>query len=258
MKTSRPKPKYQCLIILVASMSVFASPAWAFNTLDCLRDLMPLTERGNFQPKRSNVEPPFFVDGGFLVFPEVVNKKLVGFFFYKGSKAWHFDAVKSAKGKTVAISNLKFSPATGMLQLVAQPEGLETVSLPYLPGYNPTEDNRDGAVVLGTSVLPVVGALVSRPDRAQLVYQDPRADADSRLKAWIHANSTGRRPAAVEDVKINKTIFHMLSLQSVNDERLWQPLKEELRLRQSWIKTSNLDEATFRKFNGVLQTSCKE
>lgn len=254
MKTKAHNAYRKIIIIACLVAGVNASAA---STYDCLRELMPLTERGNYQPKRKSVEAPFVVDGNYLVFPDISGGQLSGFYFYKGSQAWHFDAVV-VNGKKKQISELQYKNEIGMIKLVAQPEGLETVALYYMPGYDPYSGNKEGPVMLGASVLPVVGALVSRPNKAKLHYVDPKQATDDRLKAWIFNQSTGRKPASADDIKLNQTLMHMASQEKMDESALWKPIKEELYLRRNWLKISNLDDATFRKFTHAMQTTCKE
>src|SRR4051794_37258385 len=103
-------------------------PAYALNRFDCLRELMPITDRAVLQKKRKGFEEPFPVNTKYLVFPEVGGGNVVGFYVYDRENAWYYDSVEQDKtpagSRQTAIENLTFDGAKGMLELVAQPNGL--------------------------------------------------------------------------------------------------------------------------------------
>lgn len=231
--------------------------AGAFSSYDCLRALMPITDRASLQNKRQEVEAPFIVSDKFIVFPEISNGTVSGFFFYGPKGAAYYDAADKL-GKTVHIGDLNFKSAEGVYELVAQPGGLETVTVNYLPGFRLAPTGKDGPVVLGASVLPVIGALVSRPDLDKSAYINPKNVNDSLVKKWMAERWEGRRPAAVDDIPVNSTILKLKTVQAKSAEDQWKPLKAELKLRKGWIQTHNLDEQSFKQLSLAMEGSCKE
>ena len=87
LKTNRLNPIFLFLIVLVSA------EASAFSSYDCLRELMPITDRATLQNKRQEVEAPFVVQDKYLVFPEVSNGTVSGFYFYGPKGAAYYDAV---------------------------------------------------------------------------------------------------------------------------------------------------------------------
>lgn len=212
----------------------------------CLKDLLPLTDRGTYQKKRVEVETPFVRDNRFIVFPEVVQRKVTGFFVYDGKIARYYDtAVIGAAGKKVEvpIAELGDKKPVKIFQMVAQPAGLETVTIFYQPGLERDGTNKEGPVMLGSSVLPVVGAIVSRPESYDFVYRNPDP-------------ATGRSPASMSAPPVE--IVTLKTVSPKGEKRLWQPLHDELSLRKTWIKEHNLDDATFKGLSRVLDSSCRE
>ena len=86
--------KTRALNLLFLFISVSAG-AEGFNTFDCLRDMMPLTERGSFQRQRVNVERPFMAGEKYMVFPEVIARKVTGFYVYDGKAAYYYDTIEA-------------------------------------------------------------------------------------------------------------------------------------------------------------------
>src|SRR5262249_39548908 len=157
-----------------------------------------------------------------------------------------YDAVDKS-GKVVHIGDLVFKKDEGVYELVAQPGGLETVTVQYLPGFRLVPSGRDGPVILGASVLPVIGAFVSRPVLDRTAYVDPKNINEMVIKKWMTERWEGRKPASVEDVPVHTTILKLKSVQAKATEDLWKPLKAELKLRKAWIQTHNLDEQAFKQ-----------
>jgi hypothetical protein len=222
-----------------------------------VRDLMPITEQTAFQVKRKNVEKPFVVSDKYLVFPEVSKTEVTGFYVYGPGKAWYYDEVEEHDQRR-QLTDLKSSGEYTLYSLVVQPEGLETLTLSYMPGYRDIETVANGPVVLGSSVLPVVGAIASREAKPfRMIYKNPGDLDETELKKWIFEHSS-RRPAAATDIKITRSLAHLYTGQAKTDEQLWEPLREERQLRKHWVQTHNLDENAFRKLSRLLETSCKE
>lgn len=213
---------------------------------------MPITDRGVFLNKRKNVEDPFVINGRYIVFPEAEERKVQGFFVYDRKGAWHYDAV-DVNGKTL-LKDLAYDSARGILEMIAQPSGLETVTMTYLPGFDPKETDNDGPVMLGSSVLPVVGAMISRPAQRKNAYYNPTTAYESDLRRWMSNHSTGRQPATDKTQDVKKTIVRLIASERKD---VWQPLDHELKLRREWIETHNLDEMAFREFSRVMESSCK-
>lgn len=251
LKTSR----LSLLILLLFSLQ-----ARALNTFECLRDIMQVTDRGNYQKKRTDVERPFMVGDKHMVFPEVVKRKVTGFFVYDHKSAWYYDAVeiKEIKGKkTMPIADLSDVKERAVYQMVVQPAGLETITIYFLPGFDVTETNSEGPVMLGSTVLPIVGAIVSRPEKYDPVYTNPTSIDEDALKKWFYTNSSGRRPASANEMQINRKIVSLITQSRKEDSRLWQPITNELKIRQDWIKAHNLDEASFKEISRAMDHSCR-
>lgn len=247
------------LIVILAGLGPKAS---ALNTFECVRDLLTVTDRASFSSKRQGVEEPFLVNDKYLVFPEVTNGTVNGFYFYGPKVAVFYDAIeiKGTRSVTRHIGDLVFRPQEGIYEMVAQPMGLETVTVPYLPGYQSESTGRSGPVMLGSSVLPVIGAFVSRPAAVKMAYSNPTGANESDIKKWMAARMPheGRKPAVADSVEIQKTIVRLKTLHEKPNEELWRPLKHELKLRRDWIKTRNLDEKSFKQLTLVMEGSCKE
>ena len=289
MKTSRPKARRPPALIIAlvffsfllvyplaavttaaaAVAAVAAAPAAlasGMNRFACLSDLLPLTSHALLQGYRKGFEEPFLVNAQYLVFPEVANGKLSGLFIFDSKHAWHYDSVAAAAESenepgampvtaSIPISALVFDSSQGIFDLVAQPNGLETVTVSYLPGFNPLATDKDGPVILGASVLPVVGAFVSRPEQRRIAYFNPARATDGELKKWFLSHGSGRRPAENPTAEVKRTIRRLhLTKAAPND---WHPLQTELDLRRQWIQDHNLDEATFRQLSRVMESTCK-
>lgn len=249
---------------LILSVLLGAGPqASALTVFECVRDLLSVTDRASFATKRQGVEEPFLANDKFLVFPEVTNGTVSGFYFYGPDKvAVYYDAIeiKGSRTETRHIGDLAFRAREGIFEMVAQPSGLETVTVPYLPGYQSNSSGRGGPVMLGASVLPVIGAFVSRPAMVKTKYHNPAENSETDVKRWIASHSMGqdRMPASLDKVTMNKTIVRLKTVATKEGEDLWRPLKHELKLRRDWIKTRNLDEQSFKKLSLIMEGSCKE
>lgn len=292
---------------LFALLISFRVGAEGFNTFDCLRDMMPLTAHGIYQKLRKNVEKPFMVGTKYIVFPEVISRKLSGFYVYDSAGAYFYDTIetRTEEGTTaLPIAGLELKPERPLYQMVAQPAGLETVTIYYMPGYNAFESNTNGPVALGTAILPVIGALISRPEQYDYVYESPKDATDNRLHEWMAKENAGRsiasvgakpipvdtatihavkprgptihavrRPASVTQSqtqaqaqaapapapvpKIERKMVSLVTRRKLDDKAMWQPLKDELRLRREWTKSHNIDNRTFKSLSRILETTCK-
>lgn len=240
------------LIFLIVN----APQAFAFSEFDCLRDMLPVTSHGSFQAKRKGVEQPFMVDDNHMVFPEVANKVVTGFYIYTREGGWYYDSVQAPDKPGEPISALN-QRGKVLYQMVAQPGGLETVTLYYMPGYDARETNQEGPVMLGSSILPVVGAFVSRPEKTEFVYQNPKEVSEDELKAWVYRNMSSRKPASASKIALTKMIVKLSVQNSKDGDAVLEPMKHELTLRRQWSENRNLDDQTFRSLTRVMQTTCK-
>ena len=254
LKTRAPSFFYILLLFLSASVG-----AEGFNTFACLRDLLPLTDHGSYQRKRGDIEKPFVTGDKYIVFPEVRAHKVTGFYVYDRGGAYFYDTIEvRAEGKVryLPIAGLAETKERPLYQMVAQPGGLETMTIYYMPGFKAGETNRNGPVALGASVLPVAGAFVSRPEKYDYVYQNPDDFSESRLHEWLARNRGGRAPASEQKI-VRQIVTLSVKTKKTQDE-LWRPLKEELRLRRDWIRDHNIDNQTFIEIRRAMDGSCKE
>ncbi|MGE3681387.1 MAG: hypothetical protein AB7G93_06645 [Bdellovibrionales bacterium] len=250
--------------LLFAGLVGATQPSQAFNTYECLRALMPITERGLFQSKRKGFEEPVVLSDEYIAFPEIapdVNKERVtGFFVYSRDGAWYYDAAELNTRRQpvkIPIADLGFVPSRGYYEMVAQPRGLETITIRYLPGFAPENTDSSGSTFLGTSMFPVIGALISRPEQRKTIYHNPGLASDSSLKKWIFDQLRGRRPASASQVVVNRTIVHLRTQNAKPRERLLEPLQVEHQLRRGWVQNNNLDEAAFRQLSAAMETHCR-
>ncbi len=245
---------------LLLTLLVGWGRASALNVFECTRGLMRVTERALLQAERKGFEAPFFA-GEYLVFPEVNNGKLVGFFVYKDKRAWHYDSVERlAKTKVQPSIRLESAPLSRdrIYQLIAQPDGLRTMTLQYLPGIGATEASAKAPVALGATVLPVVGAWIGRTRPVtRSVYYDPAKIPESKIRSWLYQH-LDRKPSSPEEIEIKRPLIRLTSSSKLQNNALWQPLESELQLRKNWIRSNNLDADSFQLFSQLLQGPCRE
>lgn len=249
-----------CLFALIVCSRGRAN---ALDQFECARGLISVTEQANLQDRRKGVEKPFF-EGDYLVFPEIRGRRLAGFYVYKGDKAWHYDAVENIKEKSnhnnathlFSIVSAPFKD-TNIYQMVTQPDGFRTLTLLYLPGLLGEESIANAPVALGSTVLPVIGAIAAknRP-QAKQIYTNPTYSSDEEIKAWIYPKLQ-RKPANIRDVSVGRTMVRLASRGQTDLERLWRPLRAEMNLRRNWIQTHNLDTPTFQRFSKLLEGPCR-
>ncbi len=235
------KTKALNLFILLTTLNAGAE---GFKTFECLRDMMPLTDRGSFQRTRVGVERPFVSGGKFIVFPEVVAKKVTGFYVYDAKGAYYFDSISSRENGVLqikAIGSLTRSQQFPIYQMTAQPGGLETVTIFFTPGLNFGQTNSAGPVYIGASVMPVIGALISRPDQYNYVYEDPTEVPEERLAAWIAHEQRGRGPASAEPrAPMARQIVSLSTKSPKQEAQLWPPLRPNSRCgRTSYANTTS-------------------
>lgn len=249
-------------LLLFILMFLTGGRASALDVFECVRDLMPISEQASFQAQRAGVEHPFMLDGRFMIFPEVKKGQITGFFVYTSSaQAFYYDAVRKTqldqKPVTTAIRSLpKFE--NHVYQMTAQPSGIETMTLLFMPGYLVEDTTGHGPVVLGASVLPVVGAFISRKsDQLKTVYHNPADAHESDLQQWVYSRQA-RRPASVKEVEVPRVMVQLTNIEKKSLTELWAPLKAEFKVRKHWVQNHNLDENAFRQFNSVLRTTCRE
>lgn len=205
----------------------------------CLRDLLPITDKVSFQKDRKGFEKPFVVESKYVIFPEVKNGKLTGFYVYSPRAAKYYDTVQTPmenkSGDRVSVSKLK--PGV-RYDLTAQPEGLETVTIIYEPKARKTQARMPSSVALGSSIIPVVGALVE-------LQETRKADPVFQKAEEGRGDEKARR------------LVRLTTLSAKSSAEMMQPLRAELDLRKKWIQRANLDNDSFRDLNRVLQTSCR-
>ncbi len=253
------KTRALSFFLILFSFPSASTGAEGFNTFACLRDLLPLTDHGAYQRKRRDVERPFITGDKYIVFPEVRARKVTGFYVYDRGGAYFYDTIEIREEggiRTLPISGLVEAKERPLYQMVAQPGGLETMTIFYMPGFKVGETNSNGPVALGASVLPVVGAFISRPEKYDYVYQSPQDISDSRLQEWLVKHKGGRAPASEQ--KIARQIVSLSLKVRKNENELWRPLKQELRLRRAWIGNHNIDNQTFKEIRRAMDGSCKE
>lgn len=227
----------------------------------CLIEIMPITDRMTLNTKRKGIEAPFVLNDRFVVFPAVKSQRVVGFYIYGENSASYYDAVEVQVGQTTvqrSLEHLKFSAERGIYDLITQPDGIETISIEYMPGFDPQSTLTNGPVVLGASVLPVVGAFVSRPEYQKVIYHNPKRATDTEVKNWAYSQMAGgRKPAAEAELpEVHKTVVKLLKSHSQKSEVTWAPLRQELRIRRAWIKENNLDTESYKILNRALAMGC--
>ena len=200
--------------------------------VECLRDLIPITDNVSYRMRRAGVERPFVVSGKFVVFPEVQGAQLTGFYIYTDKSKKYYDAVMGKK----SVADL----AAGFVyDLVAQPDGLETVTVSYTPQMSQQSSRTPSSAAVGSSMLPVVGVLVEFQEnrKAKAIYNDP-----SKLS---------------QTAAFDRKLMQLSTKKSKSSADLLSPLRAELKIRKDWIQRANLDNESFKQLNKVLQTTCK-
>ncbi len=233
--------------------------ASALDTFACVRDLLPITEPAAFQSKRDHVERPFLLNEKYLVFPEVADKVVTGFYIYTADNAWYFDGLEGKAQPSIRQALRLFKPGDHTLyEMIAQPTGLETITLLYMPGYGIEDTTKRGPVALGASFLPVIGGMMSRTNQNLIsVYHNPADAHESELQQWVYEHSS-RKPASVKEIEVPRKMMQLITLQPKKSELLLSPLKNEYKLRKRWVQTHNLDEGSFRTLSRLMQTTCQE
>lgn len=250
---------------LLLGLAVSASPARALDRVACLRDLLPATERGRGQIKRAGLGEPFLANTLDIVIPARQGRQVTGFYLYRGTRAWFYDHAVNARAVRTRIRDLRFVASDGIYDLVAHPEGVETVSIPFLPEFDPMEKEAAGPVMLGSSILPVIGAFVSRPDREDTAYINPRTLVPDDLQAWARRHGGGRSPAAAQSTAtaaastepLPTTILRLEATEMPTAD-LWRPLENELRARRAWVQTHNLDQQSFVVLTRAMAGACRD
>ena len=194
-----------------------------------------------------------------MVFPEVEGKTVTGFFVYREDKAWYFDALESKTPPVArqALRTFKSGDHT-LYEMIAQPTGLETITLLYMPGFGAEDTTKNGPVALGASFLPVIGGMMSRTNQNLItIYHNPSEVHETDLQQWIYEHSS-RKPASVKEIEVQCKMMQLITLQPKNSVLLWAPIKAEYKLRKLWVQTHNLDESSFRTLSRLMQTTCQE
>jgi hypothetical protein len=254
------KSQLSFVLFLLMSFDVRAATT-ALSRYECLRDFMNVADRGAFHVQRKFFEGPRLLQGKYIVFPEVGAGRVTGFFLYDEKSAWYFDGVELG-GRAVEMGEVKADSQLGVLMMTAQPNGLETVTVPFLPGFSLYDSDTDGPVALGSSVLPVVGAFVSRPGQRKISYYDPSQSTDTEVMDWLGRHTSPRGPAAAGGdggkKELPRTLVKMVVMHAKTGDALWLPLKTELKIRRAWVQGHNLDQQTFKKLRRAMESSCGE
>lgn len=267
MKTSKTKAlnRYLFGITLLFGAGVHAE---VVNRFDCLKSMIPLTRAGARESVRGGIEPPFMINDNYLAFAETKGGHVTGFYVYDREHAWYYDTVelpgRTAPPGTVArtvartpLNELKPNRNLGIIELTAQPNGLETIAIAHVPGFDPLMAMAKAAyhstAILGASVLPVVGAFIPHPKTHTLSYYDPTKVKERELVAWFDAQERG----AAAPSAIGRTIVHLATDKHKEERDLWGPMDQELERRREWIQKNNIDLHTFRQINKVMQTTCR-
>lgn len=252
LKTNRLKKFLGCLALIGVVENVNALEAF-----ECVRDLMPITAAASFQGRRKGVEKPFMLTPKFMAFPEVLNGTVTGFYVYSSGQAWYYDSIEDANKATKTFVELRKTNEFSLYSLVAQPLGLETVTLSFMPAFGGREANGGGPVMLGSSVLPVVGAMLSRPnEQLSVVYRNPKELGDEDLKRWIVEHSS-RRPALANAIELDHQLVHLKTRKPKSKAALWAPLLNEIEVRKIWVQNHNIDEQNFKILSRLMESVCK-
>jgi hypothetical protein len=245
--------------LALALLVMGAGKAYALDVFECVRDLMPITEQSAFQSKRQGVEKPFMLTDKFMAFPEIKKSAVTGFYIYSRGHAWYYDSFEPKENpeRKKPLADLNRVGHFSLYNLVAQPLGLETVMLQFMPGFGIDETTHGGPVMLGSSVMPVIGALMSRTNEQLIsIYNNPADSDEQDIKRWI-ADHSSRRPADVNSIEIDKQMVRLTTSQVKSKTELWAPLKNELVVRKKWVQDHNLAEEAFRRLARVMDTTCK-
>jgi hypothetical protein len=229
----------------------------ALDAFECVRDLLPITAQAAFQGHRKDVEKPFMLSDKYMVFPEVRKGSVTGFFVYAAGNAWYYDSVeiKDAAEKSRPLGDLKRTGEFSLYSLVAQPQGLETIVLQFMPAFVNRETNGGGPVMLGASVMPVVGAFISRPnEQLSAAYRNPAEVDEASLKKWVSEHSSRRPTSAME---LDHQLLHLATKRTKSKNELWEPILNEIKVRREWVQNHNLDEKSFQQLGRLMESTCK-
>jgi hypothetical protein len=229
LKTSLRK-----FLILIACCTCARARA---DDLACLRELLPITDKVSTHGDRKDWEKPFLVNDNFIVFPEVKDGKVSGFYVYGKKRGQYYDVAQSPSKKILKRTTLAELTQGAIYDMVAQPEGLETVTIAFAPQLKNIPSRTPSSAALGASMLPVVGALMALQEKpeSRTVYTppDPHQTEGKTRKLMQLGTATIK-----------------------SQEEIFEPVKQELELRKKWLQKANLDDATFKDLNRILQHSC--
>lgn len=224
MTLMKSRLKHSLFIFFTTCTSFYGGLARALDTFVCVRDLLPVTEPADFQAHRRGLEKPFIINSKYMVFPEVTRTSVAGFYIYSEDKAWYYDAVESEDANARPLAEFKDGDLT-LYDLVAQPAGLETITLHYMPGFG--------------------------------VYRNSADFEEHELKRWIF-DHISPKPSSLKAIEVIHKMLRLTANKSKNAEALWRPLNDELKFRKSWVRNHNLDEQNFKQFSRLLDSSCRE
>lgn len=203
----------------------------------CLRELLPVTDKVSFQRDRRGLEKPFVLADKFIVFPEIKEGKVSGFYVYGKKRGQYYDVVQ-APGKKLPARTALSDLAQGIVyDMVAQPDGLETVTIAFAPQLRERPARTPSSAALGASMLPVVGAFVALQDKKE------------STPVYI-------RPELSPNNKNPRKLMQLATSNKKSQDEIARPLKDELEIRRKWIQEANLDDATFKDLSRILQHSC--
>lgn len=201
--------------------------------VECLRRLLPITALSRLQSKRAGIDPPLALGSGHVAFPQTSGRHVTGFFIYGPGAARHYDKVAWSDSELERVADLLPTPDRGVLDLVAQPDGMETVVIPFLPGLSFSDGRSFGAV-----------------------YRSPQDAKDSEIARVISGTGRGERsPASGGGNAVRRTVVRLVE-SDLKGEQVWAPIERELKLRYDWIRNHNIDESTFKDLASVM-TKCR-
>ena len=254
------------LLICLVTLSAGAGAEIA-NRFECLKTLLPLTKDRADVIRPDGTEPPFMINENYLAFAAAEKGRVAGFYVYDHDQAWYYDTVErpgGAPGRT-PLKALRADRDSGVIELTAQPNGLETIAISHLPGFGPNflavEATYANTAILGASVLPVVGAFIPHPKGRDLAYHDPRRVKPRDLETWFTRQglvATERTSTSDHEGSIARTILKLAVGTAKTPRELWAPLDREIERRRAWVKQNNIDLVTFGGLNKAMQNGCRQ
>jgi hypothetical protein len=222
--------------ILISWLCLLCTSVMA-DDIACLRELLPVSDKVTIHGERKGWEKPFLVNDKFIVFPEVKEGKVTGFYVYGKKRGQYYDLVQSPSKKVLRRTGLTELALGTIYDMVAQPEGLETVTIAFAPALKSIPSRTPSSAALGASMLPVVGAFVALQEK-----QDSRP-----VYVWPDPLQSENKP---------RKLLQLASSSTKSAQELLEPVQNELEIRKKAIQKANLDDATFKDLSRILQHSC--